>query len=97
MSSDLTRAALLTLLICCSTATIGCGGYRTYPVQGIAKLKDGSDIARLAGHAVMFEAVEPGPDGKVALPTGAATFMTCGVHPAGRRTWPSGTSRGAGA
>ena len=70
MPTHVFHSALITLFVCCSIASIGCGGYRTYPVQGTAKLKDGSDIARLAGHAVMFEATEAGPDGKVASATG---------------------------
>jgi|GEM_PF-3597425 len=49
---------------------IGCNSYRTYPVNGSVKLKNGGDVSKLAGHAVMFEAAAAGPDGKVASATG---------------------------
>lgn len=42
----------------------GCNSYTTLPVKGIAKLKGGGDVSKLAGHTVNFEATKPGPDGK---------------------------------
>lgn len=52
------------------TAIVGCGGPRPYSVAGTAKLKDGTDVSRLAGHSVSFEAIDPLPDGTKPSATG---------------------------
>src|SRR5262245_13341051 len=38
----------------------GCGGNRTYPVQGRVVFKDGADIRPLVGGLVVFEPLDPG-------------------------------------
>ncbi|WP_254507589.1 hypothetical protein [Anatilimnocola floriformis] len=51
-------------------ALAGCGGQRTWPVNGTAKLKNGGDVGQLKGHTVSFEQTAPGPDGKTSSATG---------------------------
>lgn len=57
------------MLLALGLFATGCGKATT-PVQGTAKVKGGSDPAALAGYGVMFEAVDPGPDGQMMSSSG---------------------------
>src|SRR5262249_17482874 len=51
----------------CLLGGIGCGGRKTYPVEGVVAWPDGKPATELAGYRVTFEAEEPkvGPNGVV--------------------------------
>lgn len=49
----LRRSSLLLALLACCLA--GCGQGKTVPVNGLVKLKDGSDVSVLKGYSLTFE------------------------------------------